>query len=567
MVCRNWLWQGWLYFIAAICQWLPLNYRLNAHRANSEQQKKCNFCLCHADETMLHLLVCPRFASEHLRLRQIVQEKLVFWKVPFCDTIFPSREFGLRKQWFNVARKMFHLDAVGSDRLHLLTKGFWLSSQHKPFISTASFLSHVAEEVQDRENKANPVLCSQLLNIIRRLLNIQSHFTTNSLEFSPCFSEWISEIPKHASLGAKLWLRGLDLVGASIFVSNLNERSQVWKWMSESLGAQAPTRFICLVPSQAVIRPHFLEIARFSRGSSIFDGSLSEIEMSLILGATRESFAIDPIDWSAFVESVTLLSDGWPSGSLTIPRETDTLFRERVFLPHLPRTLSPSFTPEVLLPSTLCFFDASAPKDSKSKARIIPDRAAKLIDKANQHNCFLGVLGILPNQLRTLLKESGRSDDIEEALDDISRSLFFAGFEIWNKRQRLGSDYWKDVAPENRKDPFKKGSGKAQQAEVKGARSNCSNPFHYLRRVFNLSKKRPTRCPCTAQLGPTSSGNQDVRTFLVKFPSFAIDKILPVNPTNFLTRSEATRRQQDSKKKRKSSNKKLTKTTKKAKYK
>jgi hypothetical protein len=262
-----------------------------------------------------------------------------------------------------------------------------------------------------------------------------------------------------------------------------------------------------------------------------------------------------------------MMADGWISGALTIPKETNALFRERVCLQHEPRTLSSSFTPDALLPSTYCFFDASSPKEKTIKTpHIIPDRAAGLIDKANQHNCFLGVLGILPNQLRTLFKEYGHSDDIEVALEDISRSLFFAGFEIWNKRQMLGSKYWKDVAPETRNDPIaRKGAGKAQQAQDKSARSKCRNPFHYLRKVSTLSTKRPTRCPCAAQPRPTPAGNQDIRAFLLTFPTVAINRILPVKPTDFLTRSDAIRRQQDGKKKRKLSLKKLSRPTKKAK--
>src|SRR2546423_13838981 len=72
----------------------------------------------------------------------------------------------------------------------------------------------------------------------------------------------------------------------------------------------------------------------------------------------------------------------------------------------------------------------------------IPPRAAQLIAQMNRHPRFLSLLGILPNQFGT--RES------EEAILDLSRILFFAGFRIWNKRQKLASRFWKDIAPENR---------------------------------------------------------------------------------------------------------------------
>ena len=78
------------------------------------------------------------------------------------------------------------------------------------------------------------------------------------------------------------------------------------------------------------------------------------------------------------------------------------------------------------------FYDAFA-SEAPATLNSIPFRAAELIRNANRHPCFLGALGILPNQLRTLLKESGHVNR-EEALLDMSRTLFFAGFRVWTKK-------------------------------------------------------------------------------------------------------------------------------------
>ena len=79
----------------------------------------------------------------------------------------------------------------------------------------------------------------------------------------------------------------------------------------------------------------------------------------------------------------------------------------------------------------------------------IPTRAAELIAQMNRHPRFLSLLGILPNQFRTLLKETCH-ENREEAILDLSRSLFFAGFRLWTQRQKMASRFWKDIAPENR---------------------------------------------------------------------------------------------------------------------
>jgi hypothetical protein len=102
---------------------------------------------------------------------------------------------------------------------------------------------------------------------------------------------------------------------------------------------------------------------------------------------------------------------------------------------------------------------------------------------AFQHPWFLGVLGILPNQLRTLLKESGH-DCREEALLDISRTLFFSGYNIWKKRQILNSKFWKEIAPENRK--HKSSNRKKRKVDEVASQSKCKNPFHFLARHSNF---------------------------------------------------------------------------------
>ena len=85
---------------------------------------------------------------------------------------------------------------------------------------------------------------------------------------------------------------------------------------------------------------------------------------------------------------------------------------------------------------------------TKAQTLHVPPVIAKLIDKANQHNPCLSILGILPNRLRRVLQFS-RHPDPEAALTDLSRTLFFSGFRVWSKRQVLAAQYWKSAAPEN----------------------------------------------------------------------------------------------------------------------
>ena len=96
----------------------------------------------------------------------------------------------------------------------------------------------------------------------------------------------------------------------------------------------------------------------------------------------------------------------------------------------------------------------------------LPPRVADFIHRMNQHPHFLGVLGILPNQLRSLLKESGH-EHREEFLLDLSQTLFFAGYRIWKKRQKLSLRYWKEVGQRQQQGITKRKKQKRKNMEEK----------------------------------------------------------------------------------------------------
>jgi len=197
------------------------------------------------------------------------------------------------------------------------------------------------------------------------------------------------------------------------------------------------------------------------------------------------------------------------------------------------------------------FYDAFAPTERIQNSRSVPPRVAELINQGNKHPRFLSLLGILPNQLRTLLKETDY-ENREEALSDLSRTLFFAGFRIWNKRQQLASRYWKDIAPQNRKSIHPKiRKRKKSKIEENITASNCKNPFHFLRRHRNLSKKRPSKCPCST-VPTTEMPNQRITAF---FQVSVKPLKIPPDPTFFLSRTDKIREQHDRGKRRKVSHK------------
>ena len=184
------------------------------------------------------------------------------------------------------------------------------------------------------------------------------------------------------------------------------------------------------------------------------------------------------------------------------------------------------------------FFDGWVPIDPhKAQASGIPVQTAKLIDKANSHPRFLSILGILPNQLRKLLKNV--SHDVNKDIENLSYSLFFAGYKIWRKRQTLIRRYWKESASENR--PYLKSS--ISRKILTDSQSNCQNIFHYMPRHSNYSGQRPTRCPCTRvpHKEKPFRGN-DITAFIKRFSILESSTSYPVHWT---TRTDIIRHEQD----------------------
>jgi hypothetical protein len=244
------------------------------------------------------------------------------------------------------------------------------------------------------------------------------------------------------------------------------------------------------------------------RGDSLWRAPQS---ISIVIALNKESMLIDPIDWPALKEELRSWSNEHCSG-MVIPELTDQLFRERTCGTHSPRIRS---VPLPSVSSMFQFFDARSPSRNDTqylKSRGLNQGEAALVQKINRHNKFLSVLGILPNQLRKLMKDS--CDNTDEVILDLKKTLFFAGYGIWKRRRVLMNDFWRNIAPEE----WKKNSKKAKKKKKANA-SLCNDPFHFLKKHSNLSKQKPTRCGCSMPeiAVPHSMKSRDIRTFLTRF--------------------------------------------------
>src|SRR6185503_4023648 len=76
-------------------------------------------------------------------------------------------------------------------------------------------------------------------------------------------------------------------------------------------------------------------------------------------------------------------------------------------------------------------------------------------------------------------------------------------------------NFWNNIAPESWKIHHKdtKNTRKHHEIEIK---EHCTRPFHFLKRIINLSGQRPTVCPCSTVHPPISMYKfRDIMTFTI----------------------------------------------------
>jgi hypothetical protein len=195
--------NAWLYYIVAVCQWLPTNYRMNYNNRDISS-KYCNLCLGNSLDTMDHLLRCPALAKEQIRLKENVIQRFNFWAIPYASIPQKQRELVLRNQWRSLARQHFSSAVIPDLRLDLLTSGFYKANSSIQFISTIHFLQYLSQLVL-KPTTSQYKLRKDFLSMLIQAFTLHTQGFTDSWNFSPLFGEWTSGNTFDIPFGCRLW--------------------------------------------------------------------------------------------------------------------------------------------------------------------------------------------------------------------------------------------------------------------------------------------------------------------------------------------------------------------------
>ena len=364
------------------------------------------------------------------------------------------------------------------------------------------------------EKSYPPTLCPEFLTILIESFSLNVEGYANPLHHFSGFEHWCSPNPEDRIFGALGSYLDSDLSGKNSFVFPDHESlPQAILKTNTLIESPAPTRVLLLLPTATAAEHKFLVIAHISGCPIYSERELRSPDLSLVLALNKESMIYDPIDWALLSTRLK----GW-SELLRIPALTDSLFRERIPVNWDPRASCLNlFTRQMKQDAIGCFNfhrPLSSPVDRQQLRPCFPSSTTTTLTSINKHKFSFSVLGILPNQLRKLLRLV--MGDCEPILDHLSKTFFWGGYNIWKARKRLAKQQWERLQNMQQKRKPKRKGDKNESA--------CKNPFHYLLKASDLSRQRLTRCPCSKAETKPKFVETDLRAFMRKVGPDALDR-------------------------------------------
>lgn len=518
---------AWIYFIFAISNWLPTRRRTGKRRTKDRVPvnpylRHCSLCLTGEVEDLEHMMRCPALLGELEAMSSSVNAVLCKYGLG-ANSPTPKSE-RLREDWLIRARSELAEPsspdqyAITTSRLSSLlddwisTKGTERAFRHFIEIAKERLRISVTASENNKGNYWNLPKVLQTLLVERLSLTVEG--LTDALHHSEVLEEWWSSDDIDKNFGAKVDWRKQECAGRNIFVNPQSSDSEedqkvLYDFITKAkdeLKQLAPTRFLFVVPHSKepgggkaftmAVKARFLEIARFKKDSlesippNAFRSahpivSPNSIQLSLFLGINKESLLRDPIPWNLLCDELRkwALLNG---GSLTIPDHTNALFQEREISACAPRVRYGSRPTKA---SLLRFFNSI----ETEAIHPVGCHFVENISKINNWPKPLGFLGLLPYHLRQELKN--RTGNVNAATH-VSKTIFLAGYQVWKTRLGLVKKLTQAIP------------------KPKTGDEQCSNPFHYLKKIANFNSLKMGMCKCY-HLHVPRLPDRDIRDWLI----------------------------------------------------
>ena len=436
--------KAWLFWIFAISDWLPTNFRL--HRRDGKSQI-CDLCQSGSVEDIRHLFSCPATATEQNNLRMDLEYTMAKWNIPYFQ--LGSSPHLHTKQGclsFLLPKLAARGLVITKEKLQqLINDYFGCENKRKP-----KNLNHLHRHIQIALLRAS---CScnstnhqchlkyswttppSLVKILKTELSLEVDGMADSLHHSEYLASWFSKLSSDCVFGAKWNFFEQTLEGKNIFIcppfevhsNGENLITKVIQKIVTELKTDKPTRALLIIPILEGREGHifetqarkakFLEICRFPKDCFPFDapeafqGKTQPIlypgKIALYLAANRASLRYDPISWDSLINKLQDWSKTFCKQSLVACNLTGNKFLERKLPAYSSR--EPTQSPKIFEPSSIYnYYDfrSSSLEPVPLQHNILNTQHLNLITSLTKHDKLAGLLGILPPPLLSLLKET-----------------------------------------------------------------------------------------------------------------------------------------------------------------
>jgi len=336
--------RAWVYFIFAICQWLPTNYCLYRKLPDGDAKTSCLLCLGRKTETADHFFDCPALDEEVRQLKESVQRILCESKFPFASLPVPPWRENLISNWVAAAGS-FLSKFLTLSKLQRMALDFFYANSHKQFIEVRHFVVRVATAIREQAQGARAIP-ECLLTCLASCFNLEVEGNTDVLHRCVAFTEWYSRSPNDTWFGSKGNPLQLTFRGKNTYLDILGESRSFITQMQSSILTQLDS----LEPTRIVMVGELDLFDQFSHDKRVVQLARMEKKnlSNVLLAWNKKSTIFDPISWSMVISKLREWAEAWDC-KLQISDHTNSLFQERSLPTHPCRIQTlPSSTPHLL---------------------------------------------------------------------------------------------------------------------------------------------------------------------------------------------------------------------------
>ena len=216
--------SAWIFFIFAVCDWLPLNHRVHSHSNNNnnnsdendQQRTLCCLCQSNVPETAEHLFSCPALREEQNTMRQNIDGIFKKWSIPY-SALGHLPGFNIKCQWINILQKKLSKNpksrTLSSEKMQQLVEDYWYANKNNRHKSFPHFWRCVNQALTRYKCSCNRRHICELRNcwatppslvaLLQKHFSLEVEGMADALHHSSHLKEWFSLYQEDKVFGAK----------------------------------------------------------------------------------------------------------------------------------------------------------------------------------------------------------------------------------------------------------------------------------------------------------------------------------------------------------------------------